>query len=761
MSVGLVHFHETARHLAKARGLSWRIRYDADGAVDPADCWDLSALAGILKKPYHRLTSFRTHGPATELVRTLGGFEAPAVMAEPWIELYKAVLAHDQFARRNKPMNFMTNVAPAFRMLAMCAGDTPPEAIGAREVQLAFNVALLVADSGKRAGTLRALVAQWFDGHRLAEIRPLAAFCTPYSGASYTEQANKLKQQQLRQADTKRPRQLRSELNQRHFDERLPDEAAFWELIRIAFTEKPKTFSDAIRLHQFRILVLTGLRVGEIVSLPQDTLRRTEHLVGGDARSTYALRHFAEKQTEDRGRHGVQLVEAFQPIPQIFEESLQESISEVLRLTAPLRATLSAQRASGRLLPDLAPTDLVPWQEIYVRLSGMVQFTNEPPPPALAAKYRADHNVEALAEIRAHQEMVARRGGAWKPLTDYFRGANEALGRPITRNAHGERCSMERGQHYYVLVSDAEDYARNHLKTKLPNMRRAENGAGWVGVDDLLFLVPGRALAEEKTGAIIDVERYFSAKEVETQDVEGQLRGKLFLKYPNPELGTDTLGLNPHSLRHLQNTELFKHDLADTVITKRFNRRSVVQSYQYDHRTLGEHLKAISLPTTATVVLEPKAQRAYELIAGKRIKGPVVERFEAIRGASGDDAAFEFLNGEAGALHITPYGLCLNSFAVEPCRKHLECFNNCSHLVRTEDPREVENLTKLRERFSAYVARIKAEPSPAPHYRRQLEHAEVRLTAIESALSGTPGAAGSPEGASRHKPIAPRATFDP
>jgi hypothetical protein len=73
-------------------------------------------------------------------------------------------------------------------------------------------------------------------------------------------------------------------------------------------------------------------------------------------------------------------VDRFQHVPPIFEESLQESVSEVLRLTAPLRATLAARRASGRLLPDLALTDLVPWQEIYVRLSGAVQFTNEPRP---------------------------------------------------------------------------------------------------------------------------------------------------------------------------------------------------------------------------------------------------------------------------------------------------------------------------------------------------------------------------------------------
>jgi len=193
-----------------------------------------------------------------------------------------------------------------------------------------------------------------------AAVRGSAAFCTPYSGSSYDNQMEKLRQQQERQSDAGRPKQLRSELNQRRDEERLPDETAFWELVRIAFAEKPQTFSDAIRLHQFRILILTGMRVGEIATLPMDTLRRAEHLVAGEARSTFLLRHFAEKQTDDRGRHGIQLVEAFQPVPQIFEETLQESISEVLRLTAPLRSIFRAQRSSGRLLPELPSTALVP-----------------------------------------------------------------------------------------------------------------------------------------------------------------------------------------------------------------------------------------------------------------------------------------------------------------------------------------------------------------------------------------------------------------
>jgi hypothetical protein len=217
--------------------------------------------------------------------------------------------------------------------------------------------------------------------------------------------------------------------------------------------------------------------------------------------------------------------------------------------------------------------------------------------------------------------------------------------------------------------------------------------------------------------------------------------------------------MNPHSLRHLQNTELFKHGLADTIITKRFNRRSVVQSYAYDHRTLGEHLDAASIPPAAPASLNPQARKAYELIAHSRVRGPVVEQFQELQRLEGDDEAFAYLNAEAGALHPTPYGVCLNSFAVEPCLKHLECFNSCSHLVRTDDPAEVSELLKIKTRFLAYIDRVKADPSPAPHFANQLQHAEVRLRGIEAALSQTPGGAVFPDGEDRSMASNTRASF--
>lgn len=142
------------------------------------------------------------------------------------------------------------------------------------------------------------------------------------------------------------------------------------------------------------------------------------------------------------------------------------------------------------------------------------------------------------------------------------------------------------------------------------------------------------------------------------------------------------LTLTTHSLRHLQNAELFRLGVADTIITKKFNRRSVQQSYVYDHRSLAEDLASVDLLPEAEDALGDKALQVFKLIKAKKAGGPIVDEFYRVAREYGDEAAFDHLNAEADGLHVTPYGLCVNSFTSDPCPKHLECFNGCLHLAR-------------------------------------------------------------------------------
>jgi hypothetical protein len=59
-------------------------------------------------------------------------------------------------------------------------------------------------------------------------------------------------------------------------------------------------------------------------------------------------------------------------------------------------------------------------------------------------------------------------------------------------------------------------------------------------------------------------------------------------------------------------------------------------------------------------------------------------------------------------LHVTPYRFGLNSYTVDPCPKHLECFKGCRHLTRAEIDAERHALETLRERMQRTVDQILA-----------------------------------------------------
>ncbi|WP_262083112.1 MULTISPECIES: hypothetical protein [Stenotrophomonas] len=85
------------------------------------------------------------------------------------------------------------------------------------------------------------------------------------------------------------------------------------------------------------------------------------------------------------------------------------------------------------------------------------------------------------------------------------------------------------------------------------------------------------------------------------------------------------LVLASHTLRHLQKTELFRLGVAGTIISKRFNRRSVAQSYEYDHRSLAEELDQLEPPADVEMALGEKASTVAKIIQPGKASRPIVD----------------------------------------------------------------------------------------------------------------------------------------
>ena len=138
------------------------------------------------------------------------------------------------------------NIGRSIRILAACAGKAEPWALTSEIVQRAYNSALLTTESGKIAANMAMVIRTVIDGLHLADHSPLAGFCIPYPSDAANSVEKRVQGLKRDNSTHRRVDRLRTELSQRKGSSKLPDEKAFWELVRIVFTEKPKSVADVI-----------------------------------------------------------------------------------------------------------------------------------------------------------------------------------------------------------------------------------------------------------------------------------------------------------------------------------------------------------------------------------------------------------------------------------------------------------------------------------------------------------------------------------
>jgi hypothetical protein len=752
-------FIATAKTLAEERGLNWKLVYDEQGKVSKDTRWNLTELRGMLPTPTAWLGQVGVDPAAfAKLNEIRQGMGQGVLIAGPlsphWLDFYQAVLIHQLLLRKTKPGSAI-QVAAGIRRLAPAAEDTPPWAVTPDHIQQAYNAVLRSSDSGKLALDFVTMVRNVLDGQKLADISALARFCKPYStkeALSAQEQADAIRDRQNAHGGRK---SLRRSLSERKSASKLPDEKAFWELVRIVFTETPLTFSDAIRFAAFKVQIIMGFRIGEAALLPLDWKRWREYLDadgrpagehGGFSRSLI-IRYFAEKQEEDEQAEGLSLYENTQHVPPMFEEILVETLDHIATITAPMRARLRSQTETGRIFPEYPEDALVPAWEMYVRMTGNAVISYAELPPELIQQYRESYDPQYLDAIRNLQ-----LGGKPAGLSLFW--TNPAQRNiPIRTSAGLIVDGRIDWRSAFVRVGDVEAHIRDNRATKLSDTKptRTTDGTEFYP-HDLLFLMPIRNLIEGRNNGILDTTLYSAIGILDKGPLNGSLSGKgsgetLFQRYGQTDEDR-ALTLTSHSLRHLQNTELFRLGVADTMITKRFGRRSVQQSYEYDHRSLHEDIRDIDVPPEAEDSLGDKALQVYKMIAANKVRGPIVDEFRRVQKEYGDDAAFDYLNAEADGLHVTPYGLCVNSFTSDPCPKHLECFNGCLHLARTDVVVEHDHLEKMRDRFAKIIVRLESVPEGRRYagWANQLTHARIRHQNIGKALATEPGDRPFPDG---------------
>ena len=742
------------RKVAEGAGLAWSQRLSSSGSVAVPERWNLTEIAGSPGETIYLSHLGTDKKTLAEINRRRAERGEPAldaaVLPRGWQDLLRALVVKHLIAEKKTPGHAAWNVAHPARCLATGCFPKEPWEITAEDVRQSLDLIRAVSTAVARNAEA---VARWMSIERLTHAYPLV-------GPSKIGQAG---------FNPRSAKDIRSNLEERQHRARLPGEKEFWELLRIALDEKPQSLFDALRLQACLIQILMGLRVGEVATLPAHTLHARDlaaangarpSAVGGRDRILY-LRHFSEKQAGADAR-GIVWAEKSTSVITVFEEIIEQTVTDVLSQTKPLRERLKAQNETGRIFPELDPDRVLTIAETYPRVTGNpVICRNDPQTDALLADYRTTGDIAPLRDIERRQTALFKAGARLHPTVEIFAKRSRQDGMPwrdaSTALPVKARQRLNRGQ-MVVRVSDLEDFLREKRPTKLSDQTPfLLSGGRALQTHELLFLHPKRALTEGRNGGVCDITRYPFVGHLQPEDIQAALQDRdngLFAKYGADE-ESRSFELNSHSIRHLHNNELFSAGVSDTVITHRFGRKTVAQSHEYDNRTLAQHLTDIEVPADALDVLEGPALDAFRLIETGRAEGELVSRFKALQSSDGDDSALAFLAESVDQVQLTPYGVCTASFISEACPKHLTCLNNCSHLDRPADAKTIASNRKLLARYETLLDQcppVETETAVQKTWREKLE-ADVghlrRLVATE------PGQSVFPDGddlASRYAP---------
>jgi hypothetical protein len=753
-------FIELGKTLVREKGLSWDMSLDDTGHAQDGIGWNLTAIASDVPPPTHYL---RDLGPDVKALAIVNAERAERSrtplprrpLSPAWQDLIKAAVAGQLLFKRNTTGHVMQHIARPLRVVATCV-EKEPWQLTVDDLRIAIRIGTAIQASGKLGDLVVGIVKGILDAQHICNVGQL--YPSLDNARMRTKSAIKAKH-------TWSQDELRADLEARKRAERLPERRAFWELTRIVMTEMPRTFIDDPRFAAIRTMIVTGFRAGEAALLPADWQRERTYLdsrgrpagEAGGVSTSLMVRHFAEKQQDDETDSRV-LVEGTQPVPDLFRTLLTETLDHVAKLTEPLRATLKLQCETGRLLPWYPADSLVPITEIYTRMMGNPFWLDIEQAPFIE-RYREDFNPAVLVELHGYQ-LERRRSGDLTLNMAVYQFGNRLIkamreGKTGMRFRHGDGTPinlLERMEWHatHLHIKELEEHIRLRTPTKVSDTTPLPLAVGVVQPWEFLFVQSKRAITEERNDGLCDVTRYMAVNRPDPTFI-GQALGdsknlpSLFEKYGQTDEDR-ALRMESHMLRHLQNTELFRLGVADTIISKRFNRRSVAQSYEYDHRSLAEDLDQIEIPQDVEIMLGGKASTVARLIKGGKANGPIVDAFRRIQATEGDTAAYEYLRVEADGFHATPYGHCLNSFTVDPCNRHLECFSDCRHLSATDLPENRSNLILLEGKLKGALETIKARPSTSIGWKNQLDHAEKRLAGVRKLLATPSGERPFPDG---------------
>ena len=481
-------------------------------------------------------------------------------------------------------------------------------------------------------------------------------------------------------------------VKQRKSDEKLPSREAMEAYAQC--TNYPTCDSEEILLRVIDLLIATGQRGNEISVIPYDCwVERPikselgETVIDGHGKPIIecGIRYFAEKQFQSRVHW---FAESDLPLARRAVERLKE-------LTTKQREIAMWQECHPGRIWKYPPQRVISEEQVLEWL----QFGNE-------------------NSARRHLYLFLSRNG----ISPYDDESGHRQGRAISRRyvaGEIERLIAPKLGGHAALTENVQGKVRVVLKTSETLAIAFDGQFRFGGREANVFrAVPRRVTLEDINRALGADPKYPS----------------IFSRRSLVEADGTPIRLTSHQPRHWRNTIYHLTGMSDVQQALALGRKRLDQNKFYQHTSIEE--------ATAThhgfLAFNSYQERIDFLHAGIRngeIRGALTDSYHSLLQNKGTTTAEAFLTVHATALHVTPFGGCVHDFSQAPCPKHLQCWNDCSHLHLMGTPSERKNLQEQADRLSAAIVIMRDSGTGEAGSDVWLADQEHKFNNLKTALS--------------------------
>ncbi|CAL2103047.1 hypothetical protein [Tenacibaculum sp. 190130A14a] len=434
-------------------------------------------------------------------------------------------------------------------------------------------------------------------------------------------------------------------------------------------TNNPINENEEILLRTIDLLIVTGMRANEVCYIPYDCWVEKLKLdkkgspildMNGNELKSFGIRYYAEKKFKDRV-HWL----APQDVP-----FAKRAIDRLKILTKEARETsLWQENNPGRL-----------WK--YDKNKSVSDF-------------------ELLNTSLGFNKIIYLQG--------YLRRKGiKSLG---TNKNYFEYRSKNSKEVFYSKYYNVGDIEKELLNTKL--MQRDvlidDNGKVILKLSEVLALRFDGAFRFKRSSNILWVyPGLVSVKEINEALGANDSIESIFERRNLTEADGSKIRLTSHKPRHWRNTLYELAGMSNVQQALALGRQNLTQNKAYQHTTIREKTKLHQQYLSFNSVTE-KIRFLQEGIRNKNILGEMTETYHLLKNNKSIEDAETFLKTHGLALHLTPFGGCTHDFSQSPCLKHLQCWNGCSHLHRTNTPGETERLLEQLEFAKKNLNKIRGD----------------------------------------------------